>query len=426
MDEILHWLNPATSIAWASDSPWVMSAAGLVLLALVVWQIRKGSMATRRAVINVFGIGLVVWGTMWFTDWVRPSLTPDQLFTPPVVGPQPVTVAFATQKMIEKKATYTGTVHPYESVIINARTNGFVEEISVYPGDRVRDGQVIARLETTELAPRLDHAMAELNYMRAELKRDKDLQRQGAISQSQLDLTRSKERVAAAKVKLLKTEIGYARIVARSDGWVSERFVDPGQYVQKGKPIVSYDRLKQVRIRFDVAERDLATIKIGTEVDLEFPQIPRTRFAGTTWDGRLLAEYENPAIRARVTSVFPRLHDKSRLGVVEVLLDNPDRILRANTYAIGHLITNRLENAWVVPERALTLMPGGKTVIFIGPMFADQGEVEMREVEVGLRNGKEVQITKGIEENAFVVTSGNRSLTNGETVTVLERVGGLY
>ena len=281
-------------------------------------------------------------------------------------------------------------------------------------------------METTELAPRLDHAMAELNYMRAELKRDEDLRRQGAISQSKLDLTRSKERVAAAKVKLLKTEIGYARIVARSDGWVSERFVDPGQYVQKGKPIVSYDRLKQVRIRFDVAEQDLATIKIGTEVDLEFPQIPRTRFAGTTWDGRLLAEYENPAIRARVTRVFPRLHEKSRLGVVEVLLDNPGRILRANTYAIGHLIINRSENAWVVPERALTLMPGGKTVIFIGPMFADQGEVEMREVEVGLRNGKEVQITKGIEENAFVVTSGNRSLTNGETVTVLERVGGLY
>jgi len=101
MDEILRWLNPATLIAWASDSPWVMSAFGLALLALVVWQIRKGSMATRRVVINVVGIGLVVWGTMWFTDWVRPSLTPDQLFTPPVVGPQPVNVVFATQKTIE-------------------------------------------------------------------------------------------------------------------------------------------------------------------------------------------------------------------------------------------------------------------------------------------------------------------------------------
>ncbi len=97
MDEILNWINPATLIAWASDNPWIMAAVGLALLALLVWQIWRGSLATRRLVINVIGIGLVVWGTMWFTDWVRPSLTPDQLFTAPVIGPQSVTVAFVTR-----------------------------------------------------------------------------------------------------------------------------------------------------------------------------------------------------------------------------------------------------------------------------------------------------------------------------------------
>ena len=426
MDEIPQWLNPITLIAWASDNPWVMAAIGLALAALIVWQIWRGSLATRRLVINVFGIGLVVWGTMWFADWVRPSLTSDQLFTPPVVGPQPVNVAFVTQKKIEKKATYTGVVYPFESVVLNARSNGFVEKISVYPGDSVKRGQLVARLEITELAPRLDHAMANLNYLRVELKRDEDLLRQGAVTQSKLDLTRSKERVAAAKVKLLKTEIGYAKIIARSDGLISNRFVDPGQYVQKGKPIAAYDRLKQVRIRFDVAERDMAAIGVGTEVDLEFSQIPSAKFVGSAWEGRLLAEYNNPTIRARVTRVFPRLDEKTRLGVVEVLLDNPNSILRTNAYVIGHLIANQADNAWVVPVSALTPMPGGKTVVFLGPAFSDQGEVEMREVKVGLRNGEEAQLIEGIEENSFVVTSGNRSLTNGETVMVLKRTGGLF
>ena len=425
MDEVLNWLNPSKLLDWASANPWIMAAGGVLLLALVGWQIWRGSVGTRRLVVNLVGIGLVVWGTLWFTDWVRPALTPEQLFTPPVIGPQPVNVVFVTQKTIEKKATYTGSVHPYERVIVNARSNGFVKKVTVYPGDPVEAGQVIARLETTELQPRLEHAKAELTYLRAELKRDKELVRQGAIPVSQLDLTRSKERVAAAKVKLLKTEIGYATVTARSDGWVSERFVDPGQYAQKGKPIVSYDRLKQVRIRFDVAEQDLATIKTGTEVDLEFSQIPRARFAGSMWELRLLDDYENPTIRARVTAVFPRLRERSRLGVVEVLLDNPDLILRSNAYVVGHLITGRVENAWVVPERALTPMPGGKIVIFLGPAFADQGEVEMREVKVGLRNGEEVQIVDGLAENAFVVVVGNRSLTEGENVMVLERKGGL-
>ncbi len=425
MTDVLNWLDPVRVLDWASDNPWIMTAIGVALLALVVWQIWRGSVGTRRLVVNLVGIGLVVWGTLWFTDWVRPSLTPEQLFTPPVIGPQPVKVALASQKTIEKTATYTGTVHPYERVVVNARSNGFVENVSVYPGDRLRTGKVIARLETSELQPRLEHAKAELTYLRAELRRDNELSRQGAIPVSNLDLTRSKERVAAAKLKLLQTEIGYATITARSDGWVGERFVDPGQYLQKGKPVISYDRLKKVRIRFDVAEVDIAGVEPGGMVILEFPQIPRARFSGSEWGPRLVKGYENPAIRARVTTIFPRLHVTSRLGVVEVLLDNPEFILRSNTYVVGHLVTGRVENAWVVPERALTPMPGGKTVIFIGPAFADQGEVEMREVEVGLRNGEEVQILKGLEENASVVTVGNRGLIGGETVMVLERTGGL-
>ncbi len=424
MTDVFNWLDPSRVLDWASDSPWIMLAIGAALLALVVWQIWKGSIGTRRLVVNLVGIGLVVWGTLWFTDWVKPSLTPDQLFTSPVVGPRPVKVALASQKTIEKTATYTGTAHPYERVIVNARSNGFVESVSVYPGDRLRKGKVIARLETSELQPRLEHARAELTFLQAELKRDKQLSRQGAIPVSQLDLTRSKERVAAAKLKLLQTEIGYATIKARSDGWVGERFVDPGQYLQKGKPVISYDRLKSVRIRFDVAEEDLAGIVPGGMVILEFPQIPRARFSGPDWKPRLLKEYDNPAIRSRVTTVFPRLHEQSRLGVVEVVLDNPELVLRSNTYVIGHFVTGRVENAWIVPERALTPMPGGKTVIFVGPAFADQGEVEMRVVEVGLRNGEEVQILRGLEENSYVVTAGNRSLTAGENVMVLERTGG--
>ena len=79
----------------------------------------------------------------------------------------------------------------------------------------------------------------------------------------------------------------------------------------------------------------------------------------------------------------------------------------------------------MVPERALTPMPGGKLVIFVAPAFSDQGEAELREVKVGLRTGKEAQILEGLEEPAFVVVAGNRSLTGGETVTVIAREGGL-
>ena len=108
------------------------------------------------------------------------------------------------------------------------------------------------------------------------------------------------------------------------------------------------------------------------------------------------------------------------------MANDPRYLIIGGTGVIGHFVTGRAENAWVVPVRALTPMPGGKTVIFIAPAFADQGEVEMREVKVGLRNGEEAEIVGSLTENAFVVIAGNRGLTDGENVMVLERQGGLF
>ena len=194
--------------------------------------------------------------------------------------------------------------------------------------------------------------------------------------------------------------------------------------MQKGQHLLAYDRLAEVRIRFDVAIQDLAWISRGSEVVLEFPEIPARRASSAGWADRLVDGYPNPAVRANVTSVFPSADERSRLGVVEVMISNPDMLLKSNSYVIGHFVTDRATDVWVVPARALTPMPGGKTVIFVAPAFADQGEAEMREVRVGLRNGKEAQILEGLEEPTYVVVAGNRSLTNGETVMVIAREGG--
>ena len=424
METVFEWLNPERWLTWAQGNPWLALAIGVPLAALVLWRLIKGGIGVRRAVINVVGIGLVIWGTLWFADWVQPSLTAQDLFTPPVVGPQAVKAVFAEQKTLKRAVTYTGAVHPYERVVLQARTSGFVNEITAYPGDKVEAGQIVVELETTEMEPRLEKARAELRFLRAERKRDERLFTGGAISSSAIELSRSKARVAAATVDLLEIEIDYATVRAPSDGWVSKRKVDTGQYVRKGDHLLAYDRLARVRIKFDVAVQDLVQIALGTEVVLEFPEIPAERLTGTVWAERQAEGYSSVAVRAKITSVFPAADEKSRLGIVEAVIPNPDLLLKTNMYVIGHLVTGRVENAWVVPERALTRMPDGKTVIFLAPPFSDQGEAEMREVKVGLRNGKEAQILEGLEGPAYVVVAGNRSLASGETVMVIAREGG--
>ncbi|MCH8038660.1 MAG: efflux RND transporter periplasmic adaptor subunit [Proteobacteria bacterium] len=390
----------------------------------MIWRLIRGGLGIRRTVVNVVGIGLVAWGTLWFADWVQPSLTAEDLFTPPVVGPQAVKAVFAGQGTIERTVTYTGAVHPYERVILQARTDGFVEDVAVYPGDPVAAGQLVVRIETSELEPKLQMARAELRFLQAEMKRDERLVQSGTVSPVVLELSQSKESVAAANVKLLETQINYAQVRAPSDGWVSRRVVDAGQYVRKGDHLVAYDRLSKVRIRFDVAVQDLVTVSLGSEIILEFPEIRAEQVAGTEWADRQAEGYSSVAIRAKVTSVFPAVDEKTRLGIIEVIIPNSNLLLKSNAYVVGHLVTERAEDAWIVPERALTPMADGTTVIFLAPPFADQGEAEMREVRVGIRNGKEAQILEGLEEPAYVIVAGNRSLVSGETVMVIAREGG--
>jgi RND family efflux transporter MFP subunit len=424
IETVLEWLDPARLLAWLQGNPLLALVIGVPVAALILWRLIKGGLGIRRAAINVVGISLVIWGTLWFADWVKPTLTTRNLFTPPVVGPQAVRAVFVEQKALERKATYTGTVGPYESVVLQARIDGFVREIAAYPGDNVEAGQVVVKLETSELEPQLEMARAELRFLRADLARREPLFDTGAISAAVVELAQSKEQVAAANVELLETKVGYATVSAPSDGIVSRRAVDPGQYVRTGDHLIAYDRLAQVRIRFDVALQDLVYIDVGTDVILEFPEIPTGRMVGTDWESRQLDNFTTTAIRATVTSVFPTVDQNTRLGVVEILIPNPDQILKSNTYVIGQFITERANEAWVVPVRALTSMPDGNTVIFLAPAFSDQGEAEMREVTVGLRNGREAQILEGLEGPAYVIVAGNRSLSVGETVMVIAREGG--
>ncbi len=90
METLPEWLNPLNWLTWLQENPLLALLIVVPFVAFVIWRLVKGGVGVRRAVINVTGIGLIFWGTLWFADWVQPSLTSEDLFTPPVVGPQAV------------------------------------------------------------------------------------------------------------------------------------------------------------------------------------------------------------------------------------------------------------------------------------------------------------------------------------------------
>ena len=387
------------------------------LLAPLNWYNRNPG--ARRLTVNILGAALILWGVHAFTAWVTPALRPSQLFTPPVVGPQAVRIAPVKEGPLDEFTTYTGTVKPWEDDIIYARVSGWVRRLTVYPGDPVHVGEVLATLDLSALRPRLYRAEAQVTYWRAEFARDRKLYEAGAISAAHFDSARMRYHAAQASLQQIKTEIGYATLYSPLNGVVAKRHVYPGVYVHTGEMMVKVDDLNRVRIQFPVDESDLQWVHVGTVVYLRFPQLSDTalrehfpkRFVREP-DGRM-------ALETHVAAVFPQENPMTRTAVVEVRIHNPGMFLLENTYVVGDLVRRSITKGILIPADALTTEPGGKQVVFTVPPFSEQGTVEERTVTVGVRGLNRVQILKGLKVGDFVVVEGNRALVNGQIVDVL-------
>ncbi|MDA8113915.1 MAG: efflux RND transporter periplasmic adaptor subunit [Acidithiobacillus sp.] len=393
------------------------------VLAPLNWYSRN--LTARRLTIDVIGAALILWGVHTFTQWVTPALRPSQMFTPPVVGPQPVRVSRAKEGTLDEIATYTGSVKPWEDDMIYARVNGWVHKLNVYPGDIVHQGELLVTQDITSLRPKLANARAQVVFWQAEYQRDKKLYAVGAISAAHFDATRMRFRSAQAALLQVATDINYATIRSPLNGVVAKRQIYPGVYVHKGEMMLKVDDLRRIRIQFDVDESDLQWIHPGTIVYIRFPQLSNT-FLHQTFPKLFVHEPDGGAgaLKARVAVVFPQENPITRTELVEVHLNTPHMRIQDNTYVVGNFVQSAINKGVLIPTSALTTESTGRQVVFVAPEFSRHGSVQEKAVEVGLKGPNRVQILKGITVGESVVTQGNRALVNGQPVDVLNGGGG--
>lgn len=377
--------------------------------------------------------------------------------------PFPVSLVLVQSERMAGRVTYTGSVAPFNEEDIYPRVTGRIVEMPVYPGDAVRAGQVVARLDDIELSSRLQEAEAmlaaaqagqaqveadvvvarhgiaqverelaaveaELAYALAVAKRSERLVQVGAIAQQEYENDRSmatalEARREAARAKLeqaralemsarrrleasasmvaqAKAQLHTARVVrdyvdilAPSAGYVVKRLVAPGVLVQPGMAILKLTQIDRVRLQANVGEQDIASIRVGSPVTVT-----------TSGAGR-------PAIRARVTSVFPFVDQGARTAVVEAVVGNPGRRLLPGQYVTMQFTTAERAGALTVPRGAVTRLGGTATVWTVR-----DGRAEPRMVETGLEDPERVEIVSGLAGGEQVIARGHEGLYAGARV----------
>ncbi|HFQ5013187.1 TPA: efflux RND transporter periplasmic adaptor subunit, partial [Vibrio vulnificus] len=165
-------------------------------------------------------------------------------------------------KTVEQSVVFDGVVQPVNQGTVAAQTSGTVVALNVDVNDFVKQGTVLLEISAVQQSAALDSALAQLasakaqnTEAQAQVKRFRQLMPKGAISQDQMDAAESRARSSAAAVKSAeaavaqaKESLGYTSVTAPYDGVVTKRFVELGETVAPGTPLLSGFSLQQLRV----------------------------------------------------------------------------------------------------------------------------------------------------------------------------------
>jgi len=271
----------------------------------------------------------------------------------------------------------SGTLQPVHQAIVKARVPGDVREVTVREGETVRAGQLLVRIDTTDLDSKLIDRVGALESARAQLALAEKTRTMNTrllndkfISQNAFDNAESSFSVAQGSVKSMEAQVQLARnalkdavATAPLSGIVAKRHVQPGEKVAVEAPLVTVVDLKELEVQALVPAIDVPELKIGMPVELNVDGYGERRFTG------------------RIERINPSTEPGTRAILVYVGLQNPDALLKSGMFATGRIALAASSPAPTLPITAVRSEAGQSFVWVI-----DKGKLSRRIVMLGRRD----------------------------------------
>jgi RND family efflux transporter MFP subunit len=371
-------------------------------------------------------------------------------------GSRPDTVQVRTtapQRIhVQRQVELAGTLLSPDQARVSTEVAGPVVTVLVELGSEVRRGDPLVRLDRREFelaleraesalrqsqaqlglhdgraeAPAADEAVAAVRTAeanrddaRAALDRAQRLAGRGLLAQVELQNAETRLKVAEAAyqaaldstrslraglqdrraaVDLARKKLDDTTVRAPIAGLVSERLVQPGEFIRENTPVVTIVQVHPLKLRTAVQEKYASVIAAGLPVRFRVESLPGVRFEG------------------KVAYVSPAVDSATRTFVVEALVDNHDRRLKPGFFAEGIIETRLDENVIAVPEEAISTLAGVSAVFVI-----EDGKARQQQVAVGVKQGSLVEITEGLQGDEVLAASNLGQLATGTLVSTSSR-----
>jgi len=390
-------------------------------------------------------------------------------------GPAAVAVAKIVQKEVASGQTFVGTVQPIKRSVIGSAVGGRVAEFPVNEGDFVKAKQPLAQLLTNTIKLEVAAEKAELDLRKHELaemengsrpdeikrakalmlaaraeseyqtKRRKRLESlyarkavndddiQAVMSESirademyqeaqaayqlsvegprkeKIDQARARVAIQQALVDELESKVVKHTIITPFDGYVVAEHTEVGQWVNSGELVAEVIALDQVDVSVQVLENHIPHVRLGMQVRVEVPAIPDQVFTG------------------KVALIIPQADVRARTFPVKVRIQNTitkdgGPLLKSGMLARAVLPTGPKQSALLVSKDALVLGGPSPMVYVVDPSKDNpkQGKARAVPVQVGVAEGRLIQVKGNLKPGEHVVIRGNERLRPGQDVAISE------
>ena len=286
-------------------------------------------------------------------------------------------------------------------VTVSAEESGTLERFYVEKGSAVTVGKPIAKIDDRLLRAQVEEARAAAELAAWRYERQKELWQEQGIG-SELNFQEAKSNAALQAARLENLEARLDRTVIRSpiSGVFDQRFVDAGERVDPATPVARVVEVERLKITGGVPERYAAAVQPGDDAKITFDVLP-----GHTFEDAI--EYVGRTVDTR-NRTFP----------IEIVIENPDQLIKPNMVANVEIAVDRLESVLVVPQNAVLRTESGYQTFVIeeedGELFA-----RARGVEVGPTYENETVIRNGLEPGDRVVVRGQQLVEAGDRVAVV-------
>ncbi|NES83407.1 MAG: efflux RND transporter periplasmic adaptor subunit [Moorea sp. SIO2B7] len=369
-------------------------------------------------------------------------------------GVTSVDVAIARLDSLEEVAEYVGSTKPVSEVSLRSQVEGRLLSLNVDVGDKVTQGQILARLDDTLLANAVSQEKAELATLEAQLAQSKvqvnnariqferlrlqfqqakndaarftELAKVGAISQQQAESSETEAKVAqkavfAAQEQIISAEKAvaaaygriaaqkaviaenqqrqaYAKLISPISGVVLQKVSEPGNLISPGGEVLKLGDFSLIKVIVPVSELDLPNISLGQSVEVKLDAFPKQYFSG------------------KVSRISPVANSSARQIPVEITIPNPNAKIGSGLLARVRFQSSTLQRV-ILPQSAV-IGEGSSTAIFV---ISHQGkekktQVRERKVTIGNRMNGKVEIISGIKPGERFVVKSGKVLTDGDTV----------